>query len=149
MKRRPGEGIRCCQSTVDRSAQIGNNRHMPILNVEIVINPDEHIRPELAAEIADQAGKIFGSPPGNTWVKVHLIPGENYAENIAASDGIFPVFVWILKARLPSADLLQVEVTQLTSVIAQACNRPQENVHIIYLPEGAGRVAFGGKVLPG
>jgi hypothetical protein len=41
-----------------------------------------------------------------------------------------------------------VEASRLTEIIAQVCQRPQENVHIFYLPEGAGRVAFGGKLLP-
>ena len=42
---------------------------------------------------------------------------------------------------------LQTEVDRLTAAIAQICDRPAENVHIIYLPEGAGRIAFGGKVI--
>ena len=122
---------------------------MPILDVEIVTHPDEKIRPDLATELANQAGEIFHSPPGNTWVKIRFTAGENYAENSNESGDVFPVFVSVLKARLPSPEALQAEVTRLTVVIAQVCTRPQENVHILYLPEGAGRVAFGGKVLPG
>lgn len=121
---------------------------MPILTVEIVTRPDEYIRPELAQELADRIGEIFGSAPGTTWVKVYLIAQKNYAENITTSEDISPVFVSILKVKLPSPDILQVEVTKLTVAIAQICNRPEENIHIIYLPEGAGRVAFGGKVQP-
>jgi phenylpyruvate tautomerase PptA (4-oxalocrotonate tautomerase family) len=120
---------------------------MPILNVEIVKRPNEHIDPKLATELANRTGEIFGSEPGNTWVTVHIIASENYAENISGSDDIFPVFVSILKAKLPSQDSLQAEVAKLTEVIAQICNRPQENVHIFYLPEGMGRVAFGGILL--
>jgi len=122
---------------------------MPILNVEIVTYQNEKIRPDLAMELANQIGEVFDSPPGNTWVKVHLIAGENYAENMVASDSVFPVIVSVLKAQTPSLESLQAEVTKLTAIIAQICNRPPENIHIIYLPEGAGRVAFGGKVLPG
>jgi len=122
---------------------------MPILNVEIVTYQNEKIRPDLAMELANQIGEVFDSPPGSTWVKVHLIAGENYAENMVASDSVFPVIVSVLKAQTPSLESLQAEVTKLTAIIAQICNRPPENIHIIYLPEGAGRVAFGGKVLPG
>jgi len=68
---------------------------------------------------------------------------------MCAGDGVYPVFVSVLKAKISSTDSLEVEVAKLTAVIAQICNRPEENVHIIYLPQGAGRVAFGGKVLPG
>lgn len=120
---------------------------MPILHVEIITRPDEYIRPELARELADRTGEIFGSSPGSTWVKVYLLPGENYAENNSMPGDVYPVFVSVLKARLPSPDALQIEVTKLTAAVAQVCGRPEENVHIIYLPEGTGRVAFGGMLL--
>lgn len=119
---------------------------MPILNIEIVMRPGENLPPGLATELADRTGEIFDSPAGNTWVKVYLIPAEYYAENSSAPNGIFPVFVSVLKAKRPSPDALQVEVNRLTTAIAQICNRPQENVHIIYSPEGRGRVAFGGNL---
>ena len=122
---------------------------MPILNVEIVTHQNEGIRPDLAMELANQAGEVFGSAPGSTWVKVYPIAAEHYAENMVASGSVFPVFVSVLKAKLPSPEPLQAEVTKLTAIIARVCNRPQDNVHIIYVPEIAGRVAFGGKVLPG
>jgi len=122
---------------------------MPILNVEIVARRDESLSPKLATELANRTGEIFGSAPGSTWVKVHLIARENYAENSSVSEDIYPVFMSVLKAKLPSPDSLQAEVSKLTAAIAQVCGRPQENVHIVYLPAGAGRVAFGGKVLPG
>jgi phenylpyruvate tautomerase PptA (4-oxalocrotonate tautomerase family) len=121
---------------------------MPILNVEIVIRSEEHFPSKLAMELANHMGEIFDSAPGQTWVTVHFISKENYAENSSPSDDIFPVFVSILKAKLPSPEILQEETAKLTALIAQLCNRPKENIHIFYLPEGAGRVAFGGKILP-
>ncbi len=122
---------------------------MPILNVEIVTYQNENIRPDLAMEIANQAGEVFDSAPGNTWVKVYPIADENYAENMVVSESVSPVIVSVLKAKKPSPESMQAEVTKLTAILAKICNRPQENIHIIYVPEGAGRVAFGGKVLPG
>ena len=122
---------------------------MPILNVEIVLRSDEHIRPDLAKELADRTSEIFGSLPGNTWVIVYPIARGNYAENNSPLQDISPVFVSVLKAILPSPDILQAEVTQLTEAVAEVCGRPEENVHIIYLPEGTGRVAFGGRLLSG
>lgn len=121
---------------------------MPILNIEIVTRPAEHFSANLALELADRTGEIFDSAPGHTWVTVRFIARENYAENNSPADDIFPIFVSILKAKLTPPDSLQAEAARLTAVIAQLCNRPQENVHIIYLPEGAGRVAFGGRLLP-
>ncbi|MBK6506550.1 MAG: hypothetical protein IPG02_13005 [Ignavibacteria bacterium] len=119
---------------------------MPILSVEIVTRPDEQLRPELAAELSDRTGEVFGSAPGTTWVKVVLIPEEHYSENDCTSGSIHPVFVSVLKEKLPSPESMQAEVAKLTEVIAQICARPLENVHIIYLPEAAGRIAFGGKL---
>jgi hypothetical protein len=121
---------------------------MPILEVEIVAKPDESIGLNLASLLAHRAGEVFASPAGNTWVKVRVIAAEHYAENSSGPpEGIYPVFVSILKAKLPSPDAMQMEVALLTPIIAQACNRPEENVHLIYLPEGTGRVAFGGRIV--
>jgi phenylpyruvate tautomerase PptA (4-oxalocrotonate tautomerase family) len=122
---------------------------MPILHVEIVSRPGESIRPGLAQELADRCGEIFGSPPGGTWVKVSILAREAYAENRSTEAGLFPVFVSILKAKLPAPQALQVEITRLTEAIAQVCDRPVENVHVIYQPEGSGRVAFGGRLVSG
>ena len=71
---------------------------------------------------------------------------ENGIEPGAA---VYPVFVSILKARLPEAEDLRKEVERLTVAIARVCGRPTENVHIFYQPPGEGRVAFGGKVVGG
>lgn len=119
---------------------------MPILHVEIVLHPGESLSSQVAATIADRAGEVFGTPPGRTWVKLHLIPAEHYAENGDAGEGLYPVFVSTLKNQLPTPEAMPTEVAQLTQVIAQACARSVENVHLVYLPAGAGRVAFGGKL---
>ncbi len=123
---------------------------MPILDVEIILKPGEIIEHNLARGIADAAAAIFGAGPGSTWVKVHGVDAAYYAENGAEpSDEVYPVFVSVLKARMPSPEDLRREVERLTPAIAALCQRPPENVHIIYLPEGAGRVAFGGRVVSG
>lgn len=120
---------------------------MPILNVEVVLLPNESLSPDLAAELANRAGDIFGSPPGSTWVKVHAIPCSQYSENGAAPlTEAAPVFVTILKAKSASVAERQAEVAKLAPAIAQTCGRPEMNVHILYQPEGAGRVAFGGRL---
>jgi phenylpyruvate tautomerase PptA (4-oxalocrotonate tautomerase family) len=120
---------------------------MPIVDVEIVLLPGESMRLGLAAEIADRSGQIFGSPPGSTWVKLRAIPCDHFAESGGPPDGVYPVFVSVLKARLPAPDALRVEVVRLSAAIAEAAGRPVESVHIAYLPAGAGRVAFGGELV--
>lgn len=121
---------------------------MPILDIEIVIRPGEILDHKLVIQLANRTGEIFVAPPGSTWVKLRTLSHENYAENGENSPiDFFPVFVSVLKARLPAPDKMQIEIAKLTAVIAQVCGRPEENVHIVYLPEGAGRVSFGGKLI--
>ena len=76
-------------------------------------------------------------------MKLKTIARENYAEN----SGGLPVFVSVLKARHPAPDALELEADRLAHAVTQVCDWPPENAHIIYLPEGAGRVAFGGKII--
>jgi phenylpyruvate tautomerase PptA (4-oxalocrotonate tautomerase family) len=119
---------------------------MPILDVEIILQPDETLPIYLAAELAEAAGHVFNSAPGETWVKLKSIPAGQYAENGSPS-GVTPVFVSVLKARHADLETTRIEVARLTMLVARLCLRPAENVHIIYLPEGLGRVAFGGQIL--
>jgi phenylpyruvate tautomerase PptA (4-oxalocrotonate tautomerase family) len=120
---------------------------MPILDIEIVLRPGERLDSQLTAAIADRVGQLFTAEPGTTWVKLRGLPAENYAENEMPGRSIYPVFVSILRAALPPPDRLQAEITQLAGIIAQTCGRPAENVHLCYEPAGAGRVAFGGKLV--
>jgi phenylpyruvate tautomerase PptA (4-oxalocrotonate tautomerase family) len=119
---------------------------VPILEVEVVLRPGESLPAGLARELADRAGEAFDSAPGGTWVRVRALAREQYAEN-GGVEGMYPVFVSVLKARLPTAWAMQAEISRLTALIARACARPPENVHIFYQPAGMGRVAFGGKLI--
>jgi len=122
---------------------------MPILNIEIVAsNSDESMPAELTQSLADAAAKVFGTPQGTVWVKVRVIPSAQYAENGGTPEGVYPVFVTVLKSRAPEGSAFEDEITRLTQGIANALNCPKENVHIFYQPDGAGRVAFGGKLVP-
>src|SRR5262245_23141957 len=118
---------------------------MPIVDVEIVLRPDETIRKEMVSELANELGDIFRSQPGGTWIKVHELPAEQYAENDRTQAGIYPIFVSVIKSKVGTADKMQKEVEQITGAVAQICGRSSENVHLIYQPEGKGRLAFGGK----
>jgi phenylpyruvate tautomerase PptA (4-oxalocrotonate tautomerase family) len=123
---------------------------MPILEVEIVINLDEELPTGLASELAASAAKIFGSPPGQTWVKLKSLPRMHYAEDgLDPTVDIRPVFVSVLKRLNPPAQEMVREVGALTRTIGQACGRPEQNVHILYEPPAAGRLAFGGRIVVG
>src|SRR5688572_29820360 len=116
---------------------------MPILDVEIVLKPGEVIVVGTAREIADAAAESFGAGPGSTWVKMRGIDPAHYAENGTDPSGTaYPVFISILKSKLPPPDDLRHEVERLAPALAAICNRPPENVHLIYFPDGTGRVAF-------
>jgi phenylpyruvate tautomerase PptA (4-oxalocrotonate tautomerase family) len=121
---------------------------VPIIDVEIIIASGESPEINLAAKLADGIGEVLGLPPGSTWVKLRAILSNNYAENGAeVAPDAYPVFVTILKRQLPPPEIIQDEVTKLTNAIAEICHRQLENVHVIYEPEGKGRIAFGGKII--
>jgi phenylpyruvate tautomerase PptA (4-oxalocrotonate tautomerase family) len=128
---------------------------MPILDIEIVA-PDS-ARPstssgqapptDLAQSLANEAAQVFGAPQGTVWVKVRVVSSEQYAENGGKPEGVYPVFVAVLKSRLPERSALEDEISGLTQVVANTLNYPVENVHIFYQPGGVGRIAFGGKLV--
>lgn len=117
---------------------------MPIVTVEIVTRPGEPSIPGLAAALADRLGALFGSAAGGTWVKVRRMAREDYAENGGTPAQVYPVFVSVLKGHASPPAAREEEVARLTAAVAAICNRAPENVHLIYAPAGAGRVAFGG-----
>jgi phenylpyruvate tautomerase PptA (4-oxalocrotonate tautomerase family) len=121
---------------------------MPLLEVEVVLKDGEVVDPRAAARIADAAASVFGAPPGNTWVRVRTLLSSAYAEDAGGPpDGVFPVFVSVLKARHGSLDETAFEAKRLARAIAPILERPPENVHIVYEPDGAGRVSFGGRLV--
>jgi phenylpyruvate tautomerase PptA (4-oxalocrotonate tautomerase family) len=118
---------------------------MPIVEIEIVLTNDEFLPDGLAQRIADTLGRIFNSSPGNTWVRLRELPLNHYAENggpLAAE--VKPVFVSVLKAYLLPLAERKEEARRIAVEVAEACGRLVENVHVLYLPEGVGQVAFGG-----
>lgn len=119
---------------------------MPILDIEIVLNPGEELREGLAGEIVDAAGEILGSEPGGTWVRLRELPRAQYAENGGGpQEEVWPVFVEVLKGELPQGDEMREEAGKLAAEVGRICARPKENVHILYLPQGKGRIFFGGR----
>jgi len=120
---------------------------MPILEIEMIGAPTDDMRHGLAQRIADAAGRVLGSDPQETWVRLRVLPADQYAENGCDSEEFTSVFVSVLRRRNPEGDDLSREVVELTSAIATACGRPKEIVHIRYEPPGAGRQAFGGRLI--
>lgn len=119
---------------------------MPILELEIVA--DDPLPDGLASRIADAAGCVFNALAGTTWVRLRTLSKSLYAENGSGTQMDFsPVFVSVLKYEWPPAKQMKIEAAKLASEIAGLCDRPVENVHILFIPEAKGRIAFGGKLL--
>ena len=121
---------------------------MPILDIEVVASESTQNLPSTFTQfVADEAAKVFGTPQGTVWVKVKIIPSEHYAEDHGTPLEGNPVFVSVLKSRIPESSTLKEEIAQLTQIIAKALNRSDTNIHILYQSDGAGRVSFGGKLV--
>ena len=121
---------------------------MPILDVTVVPAADDRFPAGLAQLLADAAGQALHSPSGETWVRLHVLSQDRYAENSGPlSRADLPVFVVILAREMPQPAQLIVTTTLLTRAIAQTIGRPMSNVHIEFSPGALGRVSFGGNVV--
>jgi hypothetical protein len=58
------------------------------------------------------------------------------------------VFVTILKREVREGAALDAEAQALTRAVAIAVGRPTDCVHVEFAPAAAGRLAFGGKLVP-
>jgi len=91
---------------------------------------------------------VFGCAPGRVWVRLRPLPAAQYAENGAlVADSQRPTFVTVLHAHPPQADARAQEAAALTGAIASVLGQSAEWVHVLYAPEGAGRQAFGGRLV--
>lgn len=123
---------------------------MPILSIEIVQENHETIDSSWAQQIADAAGAVFGTEPGRTWVRLHRLDSTHYAEQGGNPQQTpRPVFVSVLQARTPELERKRVLASALASCIGDVCRRPTELVHVLWLPEGMNRIAFGGTLREG
>lgn len=123
---------------------------MPILDVQLVGDVPGPERAGLARRLAEGAAEVLGSRPAGTWVKVSFLPRADYAENGGGPDAsIAPVFVRLLLRVVPEGDARAAQAQALTLTIAAACARSPDDVHVLYEPAAAGRIAFGGQLVEG
>lgn len=120
---------------------------MPIIDVEVVLRRDEVLSDGAVRTIALGAGEVLGSGAGRTWVKVRTIDSSRYEENGPEPAGYAPAFVSVLLARIPERAVLKRFAAELSAVVGEACGRAPDLVHVLFDPEGAGRVAFGGQLV--
>ena len=82
---------------------------MPVVDIEVVVPPDVVTVAGLAQALADAIGDTLGSAPGQTWVRLQLLPTGQYAENhasLGAAD--FPAFVRLLQRQPAEGDRLDM-----------------------------------------
>ena len=123
---------------------------MPIVDIEVVTGmaEPEAVDRETLQLLADELGSIFGSDPGETWVRLRSMDQDAYAENLAGNESnVRPVFVQILRAELPDRAALRREMAGIAEIVARMLNRRRENVHVLYAPDAKGRIGFGGTLL--
>lgn len=120
---------------------------MPIVDIELVAISERALSQILVNSLADSLGKVFGSQPGRTWVRLRFLSREAYAENETnLSIDQLPVFVTVLHAHPSKGAALMTEVNAITFALASCLDRDSERVHVQYAPAAAGRQAFGGKL---
>jgi phenylpyruvate tautomerase PptA (4-oxalocrotonate tautomerase family) len=122
---------------------------VPIIDIERVLPAGAETAPAgLAAALADATGRVFGSAPGRTWVRLRALPAAAYAENgTTPPPDALPVFVTALLAQPPKGDALVAQVRALTDAVAQALGIDATRVHVRVAPPGMGRQAFGGTLI--
>lgn len=121
---------------------------MPIVDIELVCQTDAEFSAISARALADALGRAMGSEAGHTWVRMHLLGSQAYAENEVSVDAAdLPVFVTVLQTKLPAIPELAAEVKAITAAVAACVGRPAERVHVQYAPAAAGRQAFGGRLV--
>jgi phenylpyruvate tautomerase PptA (4-oxalocrotonate tautomerase family) len=121
---------------------------MPVVTVEFVSDSDRPMRDGLAQALADAVGRVLVTPPGQTWVRLHSLQPNQYAENDTHLEpSELPVFVTLMERLPPTGAELQAQVTSLTQAIAQVFGRPDRCVHIEYSSAASGRISFGGRLV--
>ena len=121
---------------------------MPIVDIELVADPTGTVASNLAQSLADAVGHVLKSPAGQTWVRLHVLSREHYAENESPVESSeLPVFVTVRKRSIPAADELKSETLALTHAVAKVLGRTAAFVHTEYAPAAQGRVSFGGTLV--
>lgn len=123
-------------------------RPMPIVDVRAVVSSAQPLQAGAAAALASTLGNALGAPPGRVWVRLHRIDESDYAENdTRVEKHQLPVFVCVLHAHPPEGSGRSQEAAVLTKAVAAALGRQEDRVHVEYACPGAGRVAFGGRLV--
>jgi len=121
---------------------------MPIVDVRFVASARPEAHTPSAQELADALGRVLGSDPGRTWVRLHRHDISQYAENeTSVQTDELPVFATLLLATMPDIEARAEHAGAICSALSRCFGRPLERIHLEYAPSGTGRVAFGGVLM--
>lgn len=120
---------------------------MPIVTIEAVAFDPDRISHDLVRRTADAIGQALGVAPGKVWVRLRALPKSSYAQSgVDAAQTPEPVFVQLLRSRLPGADQLEADLVAVTQAVAACLGKLEQDVHVEFMPHGLGRIALGGRV---
>jgi phenylpyruvate tautomerase PptA (4-oxalocrotonate tautomerase family) len=114
-----------------------------MIEIELVGGPEAVVG--LATPLADAVGSVLDARVGGTWVRLRHLPPEQYGESGGVPGGLRPVLVRLVLSHHPSE--VAPVLRGVAEAVAGVTGRPVENVHVVLEPEGAGRVAFGGRLV--
>ena len=116
---------------------------MPIFHIETTRRP---ARAALRS-LADALGELFDAPAGHVWVRIVPLDPALVAENLEGtpSDG---ALVRVILRALPEEAVLAERAKAITRLVAATLGRPEADVHVYFDPPAAGRIAFGGELVP-
>ena len=118
---------------------------MPIIDVTVVAPAEGALRQSFAREAADALGEFFEAAPGTVWVRVHVLPALQYAENITEQASTpRPAFVTVLQVAPASNEAMQEQAQMVCQAIAKLLAMPSDLVHVEYAPAANGRLFLGG-----
>jgi len=121
--------------------------YMAIIDVELVIREgkDSYLGQEQTRSIANTLGRIFGTKPNRTWVRIRYLPSGQYAENEAPEGpAVLPTFITILKNRPPEPAHIAGQMLEIAQGLSPIIGRPAESIHILYEATALGRLGIGG-----
>lgn len=122
---------------------------MPIIQLDLVMRAGENPPDKRTLQaLADEMGQVLGAPAGETWVFLRPLSDDAYVENdMAVPPDIRPAIAHVLQYQRPSESTLARMARGLAGAMARHLNRPEANMHLVFEPDGRGRVAFGGRLV--
>jgi phenylpyruvate tautomerase PptA (4-oxalocrotonate tautomerase family) len=114
---------------------------MPVVDITLI--GEAPFTDTASAGLAQAIGQALGAAEGSVWVTLTRRPSADYAENGPLPEPP-PVFVRVLGGG-DDRSTRAAQARAIAGAVAAKLSRPIEHVHVIFEPDAAGRVYFGGR----